>query len=186
MSYYDQVKEAADAIRAKVPRIPEVAIVLGSGLGDFGVPDAEGEYRLEVSGTRPSFAEVSTEVSATWTFKSSHDPDNAFTPLPVMAVRFGPQLDENNAARAGQAFLLPVSVQRQAVAAAANVRDLDVEVSYDDGATWQQAFLVKVGSGWLAQLLHPGDAAFVSLRAAATDSAGNSVQQTILRAYRLE
>ena len=35
MSYYDQVKEAADAIRARVPTLPEIAIVLGSGLGDF-------------------------------------------------------------------------------------------------------------------------------------------------------
>jgi purine-nucleoside phosphorylase len=35
MSYYDQVKEAADAIRSRVPEIPETAIVLGSGLGDF-------------------------------------------------------------------------------------------------------------------------------------------------------
>src|SRR3954470_8916628 len=35
MSYYDHVKEAADAIRARVPALPEVAIVLGSGLGDF-------------------------------------------------------------------------------------------------------------------------------------------------------
>ena len=35
MSYYDQVKEAADAVRARVPEVPQVAIVLGSGLGDF-------------------------------------------------------------------------------------------------------------------------------------------------------
>ena len=35
MSHYDQVKEAADAIGAKSPRVPDVAIVLGSGLGDF-------------------------------------------------------------------------------------------------------------------------------------------------------
>jgi purine-nucleoside phosphorylase len=35
MSYYDQVKEAADAIRGRVPEVPEIAIVLGSGLGDF-------------------------------------------------------------------------------------------------------------------------------------------------------
>ena len=40
-----------------------------AGLGDFGVPDADAEYRLEVSGARPSYAEVSTEVSATWTFR---------------------------------------------------------------------------------------------------------------------
>jgi purine-nucleoside phosphorylase len=35
MTYYDQVSEAADAVRAKVQKVPEVAIVLGSGLGDF-------------------------------------------------------------------------------------------------------------------------------------------------------
>ena len=33
--YYDRVKEAADAIRSRVPEAPKTAIVLGSGLGDF-------------------------------------------------------------------------------------------------------------------------------------------------------
>jgi purine-nucleoside phosphorylase len=35
MSYYDEVKEAADAIRSRVRELPLVAIVLGSGLGEF-------------------------------------------------------------------------------------------------------------------------------------------------------
>ena len=35
MSVYDQVAEAAEAIRARVPELPTIAIVLGSGLGDF-------------------------------------------------------------------------------------------------------------------------------------------------------
>jgi purine-nucleoside phosphorylase len=35
MSDFDQVKEAADAIRARVPEVPAIAIVLGSGLGAF-------------------------------------------------------------------------------------------------------------------------------------------------------
>jgi hypothetical protein len=156
-----------------------------AGLGEFGVVDADAEYRLEVSGARPSYAEVSTEVSATWTFRSAHVPDVEFTPLPVMAIRFGPDLDENNAAKAGQAFPLPVWVQRQARTTPAQVRDLDVEVSYDDGASWRPVPLSRVGSVGLALLQHPADATFVSLRAAATDSAGNSVRQTILRAYRL-
>jgi purine-nucleoside phosphorylase len=34
-SYYDKVKAAADAVRGRVPQLPEIAIVLGSGLGDF-------------------------------------------------------------------------------------------------------------------------------------------------------
>lgn len=35
MAYYDNVKEAADYIRARVQQVPDLAIVLGSGLGDF-------------------------------------------------------------------------------------------------------------------------------------------------------
>jgi len=35
MTYYDQVKEAADMIRARLPEIPQIGVVLGSGLGDF-------------------------------------------------------------------------------------------------------------------------------------------------------
>ena len=34
-TYYDRVQEAADAVRARVGRVPETAVVLGSGLGDF-------------------------------------------------------------------------------------------------------------------------------------------------------
>jgi purine-nucleoside phosphorylase len=35
MAHYDEIKAAADAVRARVRDVPSVAIVLGSGLGDF-------------------------------------------------------------------------------------------------------------------------------------------------------
>jgi len=35
MGYYEDVKEAGDAIRARIKDAPQVALVLGSGLGDF-------------------------------------------------------------------------------------------------------------------------------------------------------
>src|SRR5262245_41663416 len=35
MSYYDQVKEAADTVRSQIKDVPQIALVLGSGLGDF-------------------------------------------------------------------------------------------------------------------------------------------------------
>ena len=35
MDYYDQVKAAADAVKGRVRELPRVAVVLGSGLGDF-------------------------------------------------------------------------------------------------------------------------------------------------------
>jgi purine-nucleoside phosphorylase len=42
MDYYDRVKEAADAIAGRVSEVPRIAVVLGSGLGDFAVTLAEG------------------------------------------------------------------------------------------------------------------------------------------------
>ena len=35
MRDYEQVKEAVDAVRSRIRTVPEIAIVLGSGLGDF-------------------------------------------------------------------------------------------------------------------------------------------------------
>jgi purine-nucleoside phosphorylase len=35
MTYFDQVQQAADAVRTRVRAVPETALVLGSGLGDF-------------------------------------------------------------------------------------------------------------------------------------------------------
>jgi purine-nucleoside phosphorylase len=35
MGYYELVKEAADAIRSLIPVVPQIGVVLGSGLGDF-------------------------------------------------------------------------------------------------------------------------------------------------------
>ncbi len=35
MSYYQKVKEASEFIKSKIPSVPEVAIILGSGLGGF-------------------------------------------------------------------------------------------------------------------------------------------------------
>ena len=35
MDYYDKVKQAADAVRSRIRAVPEIGVVLGSGLGDF-------------------------------------------------------------------------------------------------------------------------------------------------------
>ncbi|MEV4757671.1 hypothetical protein AB0J86_21515 [Micromonospora sp. NPDC049559] len=60
------------------------------------------------------------------------------------------------------------------------MRELAVEASYDDGATWNR---VPVRDG-AARVRHPAGAGFVSLRATAADGAGNTVRQTVVRAYR--
>jgi hypothetical protein len=65
------------------------------------------------------------------------------------------------------------------------VRKLAVQVSYDDGATWQAALVKGSGSQWALTVLHPPGAGHVSLRAQATDGRGNTVTQTIIRAYHI-
>lgn len=155
-----------------------------SALGQFEVPAERASYRLEAADTR-SVGELTSQVSAVWTFRSGHVDGEEFAKLPVSVVRFSPTLDANNAAPAGVTFDIPVRVQRQPGAPAAKVKRLTVEVSYDDGKTWRAAALRKSGDGWVASVRHPSGAGFASLRAKATDSGGNTVTQTIVHAYRL-
>ncbi|MEV0789129.1 S8 family serine peptidase [Kribbella sp. NPDC050459] len=63
---------------------------------------------------------------------------------------------------------------------------LKLSVSYDDGRTWQSVRTSKSGrSEYTAVLNHPKHASAVSLRTEGVDAAGNTIKQTITRAYGL-
>ena len=61
-----------------------------------------------------------------------------------------------------------------------------VEVSYDDGKTWQRVRLTRDHGRWQATVDHPRGAQFVSLRASVADRVGNSHKVTVIRAYALK
>jgi hypothetical protein len=88
-------------------------------------------------------------------------------------------------ARAGRAFDIPVTVEGQPGVPASAVTSLCVEASYDDGVTWRPAAVRARGDGWTATVRHPAGDGFVSLRASAAGAAGDTVTETIIRAYRL-
>ncbi|MEU8286807.1 S8 family serine peptidase [Micromonospora sp. NPDC048905] len=156
-----------------------------AGYGEFTVPPGRADYRLVASSKR-SFTDLSTEVESTWTFRSRHVTGDTPARLPLSAVRFTPPLRVDNSAPAGQDFVVPVRVQRQPGAPAARVQKLTVDVSYDGGKTWATAKLVRSSAnGWSALLRHPAGTGHVSLRATARDTAGNTVTQRIIQAYRL-
>lgn len=146
---------------------------------DFSVPAGRAEYRLVAEAERGTPATLSTRVSTSWTFRS--DSTDALTRLPVSVVSFAPELDARNTAPAGRSFTVPVSVHSLPGSAAGRSRDLSVEVSYDDGATWAKA---EVRHSEVV-LRHPNGDGFVSLRAKSTDMSGNAVEQTVIRAYRI-
>ncbi|MFG3437271.1 hypothetical protein ACGF0J_08500 [Nonomuraea sp. NPDC047897] len=147
----------------------------------FTVPAGEAAYRLVVDSERGAPATLSTRVSSVWTFRSGHVAGDTPARLPVSVVRFSPALDAENSAPSGRRFTVPVTVQPLAGSAARPVRRLSVDASYDDGATWTRAEI----RGAAAVLRHPAGDGFVSLRARAVDRAGNSVEQTVIRAYRI-
>jgi hypothetical protein len=158
-----------------------------SGLLDavFEVPSAAADYRIEATAARGAPFSLSTRVDATWTFRSGPATGDTPVRLPLSTVRFDPSLDQENRAPAGRLFSVPVSVRPQPGSAAGRTRSLTVDVSYDDGVTWRKANVLAVGGTGVVLLQHPNRAGFVSLRAAATDRAGNTVRQTVIRAYAI-
>jgi subtilisin family serine protease len=151
--------------------------------GSFTVPAGDAEYRLQVDAQRGTPFLTSTRNSVVWTFRSGHVDGDQPVRLPLSAVHFAPQLDGQNRAPAGQVFSVPVNVTPQPGSAAGKITTLTVEASFDDGQTWQSAPLASGPTGWIAQISHPAGDGFVSLRAKAADEAGNTVEQTIIRAY---
>jgi hypothetical protein len=55
-------------------------------------------------------------------------------------------------------------------------------LSYDDGQTWTKLPLTRHHQ---ATIHHPRGPEFATLKVAATDHAGNKVEQTVTRAYGL-
>ena len=57
------------------------------------------------------------------------------------------------------------------------------QVSYDGGLIWQRAFVVSTGAGSFRIAFNAPAGVDVTLRVSATDAAGSSITETILRAY---
>ncbi len=141
------------------------------GSGDFRVTGADARYTMKIESQRGEPHRLSTRTTVDWTFRSAHVAGSR--PLPLPLVRFSPPLDTHNSAPAGSTLPIPLSVTGPA-------RVNRIEVSFDDGATWTRAVV------WATTLIvrHPPGTGFVSLRATASDNDGNTVDQTIIRAYR--
>lgn len=151
--------------------------------GQFTVPAGRATYRLAATVTRAAPHTLSTSVTASWTFRSQHVSGGTPRRLPLSVVRFSPKLDDLNSAPAGRLFDIPLDVQRQPGAPAGRLRRVTVQVSYDDGTTWQPALVRGSGSHRVATVRHPSTAGYASLRVSATDTTGETVTQAVIRAY---
>ncbi|MGI5289758.1 S8 family serine peptidase [Nonomuraea polychroma] len=148
-----------------------------------GLPAEPATYTLSATaGRQVPHSTLSTKVESTWTFHSASTAKREA--LALAAVRFAPEgLDEYNRAKPGSSTRLPIWIERNPGAPAAAVKSIHLQISVDDGATWRDIRVRAKGSDWTAQLTNPRTAGFMSLRATSTDTAGNTVSQTIHRAY---
>lgn len=149
------------------------------------------EYRIELDAARSDdWWELSTRTSTTWTFQSATPPDGQQQVLPLLEVDYDVAVDRLNTATKRGAQHLDLTVRHQEGAAQESISVARVWASYDDGGTWHQApRLKREGDGQFRAVIpprnRPKDAQYISLRVMAVDTAGNAVDQEIIRAYRL-
>lgn len=154
----------------------------------FAVPAGDASYRLTAKAVRAEpWAMLSGTVEAVWTFRSAAvapgpDGRTGSTALPVDTVRFTAPVDPDNQTPRRQHTLL-AAVERQKGAPASATASLSVRVSFDDGATWQDAPVAPADGGYRVTVDPPqGAGGFVSLKATARAADGSTVEQTVLRA----
>ncbi|MFG1998813.1 S8 family serine peptidase [Spirillospora sp. NPDC048911] len=167
--------------------------LLGSADADtiaVATPPGQATYSLHSTATRHvSWTALGTRSEARWTFPYTPDPKVLEQP-PLYSLRATGPFDLNNRAPAGP-FRLTVQVVDTRVDTQThplpNLQTLTVEVSYDEGKTWQETEVTADGTNrWQAQLVHPAaNQGHVSLRLRASDGGAASVEQTTIRAYGL-
>ncbi|MFB6725707.1 S8 family serine peptidase [Kribbella sp. NPDC056345] len=152
------------------------------------LPPEKAQYTFETTQTRESVSGLSTRTDLRWTFSSAATTEE--TPIPMLGVGYRPKVDIHNVADRTPVTVLPVFLVAgrrfgEDLPLPA-IRSVEVEVSGDDGKTWQQASVTGAGRGeYKAVFATPKGAGTVSLRTKAVDAAGNVTEQTTIDAYRI-
>jgi hypothetical protein len=104
---------------------------------------------------------------------------------PMMTLRYAvPGLGLDESAAPGKQVLIFTAGHLQ-LAAAAAIKDASLQVSQNGGKTWRPVALTGCGPGSFRASFNDREAGPVSLRVTASDSAGGSIRETILSAYKV-
>ncbi|WP_392838814.1 S8 family serine peptidase [Streptomyces sp. LN500] len=143
-------------------------------------------YRLVSENSRGFWANpYSTSTRTEWGFTSAAGEPGTTAVLPLIQLDYKVDTDTSGKARRNAELVvapshLPGGPSSKAICA------LTLDISYDDGATWQKASLTHRGDGWETTLHAPAKTAYATLRTSAHDRQGNSVTQSITRAFGLK
>ncbi|MFD3451713.1 S8 family serine peptidase [Streptomyces sp. NPDC058691] len=151
-----------------------------------GLPTEPKPYRFVVEGQRNLPGRpYSTRTRTDWGFISGTTDHTVITALPLIQLDYAVATDLSG--RAGRRAAVSVTPSHlKGAAGSGTIRAVTLEVSYDDGATWHRTTPRHKGADWTASLNAPSKARFASLRTTAKDAKGNTVSQTVIRAFGLK
>ncbi|MFF6904056.1 S8 family peptidase [Streptomyces hydrogenans] len=153
------------------------------------VPAGNLPYRAVLDVERPADVfRLSSRTHTEWTFMSDTVESDDFERFSVLNLDYELETDLHGdlKSRAPQRITLkPVSMDGGTIPG--DVTAVKLDVSYDDGATWQKVTLAKgAGGSWTGAFKPSGKSGgFLSVRASAATDSGYSVKNEIIRAYGL-
>ncbi|MEX0168433.1 S8 family peptidase [Streptomyces sp. LMG1-1-1.1] len=163
--------------------------VLGESSWPFGVfeaPAEAGTYTLEQN-TMKIGSKVwarSTSVNSVWKFTSKLDETVYSQGIPILFPRYDLPEDGLKTLAATDGQQIGLTATGHAGYTPAALTSARLSYSYDGGTTWTEARVSQQGGGWTATVNHAGATGKqVTLKTELTDANGNSVTQTVVRAY---
>ncbi|MGW0808253.1 S8 family peptidase [Nonomuraea sp. NPDC002799] len=152
-------------------------------------PTTPGRYRIELD-TKQAVRPLSTASRTAWEFAVRFDNQGADGKevLPMVDVHYDVALTPDNTVRAGSEYSIKLLPGHQPGYSGSGKFSVRAWVSGDDGVTWTDLGSRKVSGGKTAgyEARAPRNGEFVTLRVQATDSAGNTIDQTITKAWKVE
>ncbi|MFH8724697.1 S8 family peptidase [Streptomyces termitum] len=154
--------------------------------GAFEVPAEPGTYELEQNTTKlgnRNWAR-STSVQSVWKFTSRLDETVYSQGVPILFPRYDLPADGLKTLAATDGQKIGLTVTGHAGYRPAALTSAALSYSYDGGTTWTEAPVTRQGDAWSATVNHAGATGKqVTLKTELTDANGNSVTQTVVRAY---
>ncbi|MFJ8988829.1 S8 family serine peptidase [Streptomyces sp. NPDC102279] len=144
-------------------------------------------YRLVSENARDFWEnDYSVTTRTEWGFTSGQPAPGTYAVLPLIQLDYTVE-GMNAAGKTGRRAAITVIPSHLAGGPSSDtIGTVGLDISYDDGATWQHAALTRSAAGWSTHLNAPAKAKFVTLRTSAADNEGDTITQKISRAFGLK
>ncbi|MFD3942548.1 S8 family serine peptidase [Streptomyces sp. NPDC058579] len=185
-THYAQPGSFGDIGNLRLSKDDEVLGETGWPFGAFEVPSERGTYTLEQN-TMKIGSKVwnrSTSVNSVWNFTSERDESVYSQGIPILFPRYNLPEDGVKTLAATDGQQIGLTATGHAGYTPAALTSARLSYSYDGGTTWTEARVSQRAGTWTATVNHAGAAGKpVTLKTELTDAKGNSVTQTVVRAY---